>query len=63
MKNLENFLNMNLAGVENIKKLVQKSIGNQQNFEHFHEFLANFDWKRLILIKKVRLLCWNFENF
>ena len=36
---------------ENIKKTSSKINGNQQNFENFHEFLANFDWKRLILIK------------
>ena len=55
-KNLENFGNMDLQGVrggspeasENIKKLVEKSM------ETFHEFLANFDLKKLILIKKLR---------
>ena len=36
---------------ENIKKISPKINGNQQNFENFHEFLENFDWKRLILIK------------
>ena len=36
---------------ENIKKISPKINGNQHNFEIFHEFLANFDWKRLILIK------------
>ena len=36
---------------ENIKKIRPKINGNQQNFESFHECLANFDWKRLILIK------------
>ena len=33
------------------KKISPKINGNQQNFENFHEFLANFDWKRIILIK------------
>ena len=51
---------MDLSGVqgaelpeasENIKKISPKINVNQQNFENFHEFLANFDWKRLILIK------------
>ena len=46
---------------ENIKKISPKINGNQQNFKNFHEFLANFDWKRLILIK-LRQLCWTFEN-
>ena len=57
---MENFGNMDLYGVrgaeppeasENIKKISRKINGNQQNLEKFHEFLANFDLKRLILIK------------
>ena len=39
---------------ENIKKISPKINGNLQNFENFHEFLANFDLKRLILIKKIK---------
>ena len=59
-KNLENFGNMGLQGVrgaeppeasDNIKKSIRKITGNLQNFENFHEFLANFDLKKLILIK------------
>ena len=39
------------VGSENIKKISPNINGNQQNSEDFHESLANFDWKRLILIK------------
>ena len=51
---------MDLSGVrwaeppeanKNIKKISPKINGNQQNFANFNEFLANFDRKRLILIK------------
>ena len=31
---------------ENIEKISRKINGNRQNFEDFHEFLANFDLKR-----------------
>ena len=53
MKNLENFGNMDLYEVssDNIKKISRKINGNLQNFENFHGFLANFDLKKLILIK------------
>ena len=34
-----------------LKKISPKINGNLQNFENFHEFLANFDLKRLILLK------------
>ena len=64
-KNLEKFLNIDLSGaprtLAKILKISPKINGNQQYFENFHEFLANFDWKRLILIKiKASLL--DFEN-
>ena len=36
---------------ENIKKISRKINGKLQNFETFHEILANFDLKKLILIK------------
>ena len=36
---------------ENIKKISRKINGKRQNFETFHEILANFDLKKLILIK------------
>ena len=36
---------------ENIKKISPKINGNRQNFENFHEFLANFNLKKLSLIK------------
>ena len=36
---------------ENIKKLVRKSMETNKMSKILHEFLANFDWKRLILIK------------
>ena len=58
---LENFGNMDLQGVrgaeppeasENMtKKTSQKSNGKRQNLETFHEILANFDLKKLSLIK------------
>ena len=35
---------------ENIKKF-RKINGNLQNFENLHEFLANFYFKKLILIE------------
>ena len=60
-KNLENFGNLDLYGVraaeppeasENIfLKISRKINGNLQNFENFHEFLANFDLKKRILMK------------
>ena len=59
-KNLENFGNMDLYGVrgaeppetsENIIKSSRRINGKLQNFETFHEILANFDLKKLILIK------------
>ena len=34
-----------------LKKIGRKINGNRQNVEDFHEFLANFDLKKLILIK------------
>ena len=46
---------------EYIKNISPKINGNLQNFENFHEFLANFDLKRLILIK-IKATFWNFEN-
>ena len=36
---------------ENIKKSSRKINGKLQNFETFHETLANFDLKKRILIK------------
>ena len=36
---------------ENIKKITRKINGKLQNFETFHEILANFVLKTLILIK------------
>ena len=59
-KNLKNFGNIDVYGFgagalhqarENIKKLVGKINGNRQDFQDFHEFLAHFDLKTLILIK------------
>ena len=32
---------------QNIKKINRKINGNLQNFENFHEFLANYDLKNL----------------
>ena len=37
--------------VKIVKKISRKINGNLQNSEDFHEFLANFDLKTLILIK------------
>ena len=34
----------------NLAKISRKINGQLQYFENFHEFLANFDWKKLVLI-------------
>ena len=54
-KKLEDFGNMDLSGVRGrshpklakILKISRKINGNLQNFDDFHEFLANFDLKAL----------------
>ena len=62
---LENFGNLDLKGVrgaeppesnENMKKLVEKINGKRQNFETFHEILANFDLKKIIFITSKAIL-------
>ena len=37
-------------------KISRKSSGKRQNFETFHEILANFDSKKLILIRSKAIL-------
>ena len=59
LKNLENFGNMDMYGVlaaepSNRAKILKNSLkinANLQNFENFPWILANFDLKKLILIK------------
>ena len=48
------------ADPSNLVKISRKINGNLQTFENFHEFLANFHLKKLILIKINKL--WNYEN-
>ena len=44
-------------GSECIKKIHRRLNGNRQNSEGFHEFIAKFYWKKLILINnKGRLM-------
>ena len=60
MEILENFGAMDLDGCpgaepleasEKLKKLSRKINGKLQNIETFHQFLQNFDLKKLILIE------------
>ena len=54
LKNLEIWISTGSTGPEaseNIKRISRKSNGNLQIVEHFHEFLANCDLQKLILIK------------